>query len=151
MGWTCRRLGAVIIGVAAAAVATAPGSNADDGWVAVANSPNHEQQDWAFGPDQATAEANALAQCAVLQRADDCRVLAVSTDCVATAWDVSEPLNQIYAGSGGGPEAAIRGAVTAVDLVRGIRRWARLVSAGDKRCRGRRRREAPYLLLDMLR
>ena len=113
MGWTCRRLGAVIIGVAAAAVATAPGSNADDGWVAVANSPNHEQQDWAFGPDQATAEANALAQCAVLQRADDCRVLAVSTDCVATAWDVSEPLNRIYAGSGGGPDAAIRGAVAA--------------------------------------
>ena len=55
------------------------------GWVAVANSPNHEQQDWAFGPDQATTEANVLAQCAVLQRADDCRVLAVSTDCVATA------------------------------------------------------------------
>ena len=113
MGWTCRRLGAVIIAVTAAAVAAAPVSNADDGWVAVANSPNHEQQDWAFGPDQSTAEANALAQCAVLQRADDCRILAVSTDCVATAWDVSEPLNQIYAGSGGGPEAAIRGAVTA--------------------------------------
>jgi amino acid transporter len=50
---------------------------------------------------------------AVLQRADDCRVLAVSTDCVATAWDVSEPLNQIYAGSGGGPEAAARGAIAA--------------------------------------
>jgi hypothetical protein len=81
--------------------------------VAVANSPNHEQQDWAYGPDQFTAESNALAQCAVLQRADDCRVLAVSTDCVATAWDVSEPLNRIYAGSGGGPEAAARGAIAA--------------------------------------
>lgn len=113
MGLMCRRLGAVIVGTTVAAVATAPSSHADDGWVAVANSPNHEQQDWAFGPDQATAEANALAQCAVLQRADDCRVLVVSTDCVATAWDVSEPLNQIYAGSGGGPEAAIRGAVAA--------------------------------------
>jgi hypothetical protein len=32
----------------------------------------------------------------VLQWADDCRVLAVSTGCVATAWDVSEPLNRIY-------------------------------------------------------
>jgi hypothetical protein len=102
-----------VTAAAVAAVAMAPSSNADDGWVAVANSPNHEQQDWAFGPDQATAEANVLAQCAVLQRADDCRVLAVSTDCVATAWDVSEPLNRIYAGSGGGPEAAIRGAVAA--------------------------------------
>jgi hypothetical protein len=81
--------------------------------VAVANSPNHEQQDWAYGPDQFTAESNVLAQCAVLQRADDCRVLAVSTDCVATAWDMSEPLNQIYAGSGGGPEAAARGAIAA--------------------------------------
>ena len=113
MGRKFRRLGAVIVAVAGAAVLTAPSSNADDGWVAVANSPNHEQQDWAFGPDQVTAEANALAQCAVLQRAGDCRVLAVSTDCVATAWDVSEPLNRIYAGSGGGPEAAIRGATAA--------------------------------------
>ena len=116
MGWIFRRFGAVIVAVTAAAVvavAMAPSSNADDGWVAVANSPNHEQQDWAFGPDQVTAEANALAQCAVLQRAGDCRVLAVSTDCVATAWDVSEPLNRIYAGSGGGPEAAIRGATAA--------------------------------------
>jgi hypothetical protein len=86
---------------------------ADDGWVAVANSPNHEQQDWAYGPDAATAAANALAQCTVLQRANDCRVLAVSTDCVATAWDVSQPLNRIYAGSGGGPEAAARGAISA--------------------------------------
>ena len=40
-------------------------------------------------------------------------VLAVSTDCVATAWDMSEPLNQIYAGAGGGPEAAARGAIAA--------------------------------------
>ena len=48
-----------------------------------------------------------------VERAGDCRVLAVSTDCVATAWDVAEPLNRIYAGSGGGPEAAIRGAVAA--------------------------------------
>ena len=98
---------------AASAVVMAPSAHADDGWVAVANSPNHEQQDWAYGPDQATAEANALAQCTVLQRADDCRILAVSTDCVATAWDVAEPLNLIYAGSGGGPEAAVRGAIAA--------------------------------------
>ncbi|MDA0251926.1 MAG: DUF4189 domain-containing protein [Actinomycetota bacterium] len=113
MGWRFRKTGAVIVAATGAAVLMAPSSHADDGWVAVANSPNHEQQDWAYGPDQASAEANALAQCAVLQRADDCRVLAVSTDCVATAWDVSEPLNRIYAGSGGGPDAAVRGAIAA--------------------------------------
>ena len=105
--------GAVVIAVTGMAVLAAPSANADDGWVAVANSPIHEQQDWAYGPDPDTAAANALAQCAVLERARDCRVLAVSTDCVATAWDMSEPLNQIYAGSGGGPEAAVRGAIAA--------------------------------------
>ncbi|MGI9125745.1 MAG: hypothetical protein ACR2JM_13490, partial [Mycobacterium sp.] len=99
--------------VLATAVLKAPVACADDGWVAVANSPNHEQQDWGFGPDQISAEVNALARCAVLERATDCRILAVSTDCVATAWDVSEPLNQIYAGSGGGPEAAVAGATAA--------------------------------------
>ena len=107
------RIGVAGVAMSVAALCSAPPAVADDGWVAVANSPNHEQQDWAYGPDQFTAEANVLAQCAVLQRADDCRVLAVSTDCVATAWDVSEPLNRIYAGSGGGPEAAARGAIAA--------------------------------------
>lgn len=102
----------VMVAVTAGTLA-APVARADDGWVAVANSPDHEQQDWAFGPDAATAAASALAQCAAYQRADDCRVLAVSTDCVATAWDVSEPLNRIYAGFGGGPDAAIAGAVAA--------------------------------------
>ena len=111
--WIGHKIGSIGIAVTAAAMCSAPLAVADDGWVAVANSPNHEQQDWAYGPDQFTAEANVLAQCAVLQRADDCRVLAVSTDCVATAWDVSEPLNRIYAGSGGGPEAAARGAIAA--------------------------------------
>ena len=104
-------IGAIGLAMSAAAMLAAAPAVADDGWVAVANSPNHEQQDWAYGPDQFIAESRALAQCAVLQRADDCRVLAVSTDCVATAWDMSEPLNQIYAGSGGGPDAAARGAI----------------------------------------
>lgn len=112
MRWGQRRVG-LSAAAAVFSVLTAPHAHADDGWVAVANSPNHEQQDWAFGPDQATAAARALAQCAVLERADDCRVLAVSTDCVATAWDAAEPLNRIYAGSGGGPEAAVAGAVAA--------------------------------------
>ncbi len=111
--WNFRQIGVIGVAMTAVALGVAPSAVADDGWVAVANSPNHEQQDWAYGPDQFTAESNVLAQCAVLQRADDCRVLAVSTDCVATAWDVSEPLNRIYAGSGGGPEAAARGAIAA--------------------------------------
>ena len=113
MEWKCRPIGVIAGAVIAATVVTAPVAHADDGWVAVANSPNHEQQDWGYGPDQLTAEATALAQCAVLQRASDCRILAVSTDCVATAWDVSEPLNRIYAGSGGGPQAAALGAIAA--------------------------------------
>lgn len=110
-------LGLLRIGAAAAAacvvVVTAPSAGADTGWVAVANSPTREQQDWAYGPDRATAEYNALAQCALLQQADDCRILAASADCVATAWDAAQPLNRIYSGSGGGPEAAARGAIAA--------------------------------------
>lgn len=113
MGWNCQTISAIAATAVAAAVLTAPTAHADDGWVAVANSPNHEQQDWGYGPDQASAVANALAQCALLERAGDCRILVVSTDCVATAWDVSEPLNQLHAGSGGGPEAAARGAIAA--------------------------------------
>jgi hypothetical protein len=34
-------------------------------------------------------------------------------DSRGTVWDASEPLNRIYAGSGGGPEAAARGAIAA--------------------------------------
>lgn len=113
MGWGFRGFGGIVAAVGITMIVTAPDACADDGWVAVANSPNHEQQDWGYGPDQTTAELNALAQCAALERANDCRVLAVSTDCIATAWDVSEPLNRLYAGSGGGPEAAAQGAVAA--------------------------------------
>lgn len=113
MGWNFRNSGSVAVAVLTAALSTAPISRADGGWVAVANSPSHEQQDFGYGPDQATAERNALAQCAALERAGDCRILAVSTDCVATAWDAAQPLNRIYAGSGGGPEAAVQGAKAA--------------------------------------
>lgn len=113
MGWSFHTVGAIAAAAAVVAVPTAPRAHAQDGWVAVANSPSREQQDWAYGPDQATAAARALAQCTVLQRAGDCRVLAVSAACVATAWDASEPLNLIYAASGFGPDDAVRGAVAA--------------------------------------
>lgn len=63
----------IAVAVGAVAVLAAPSAHADDGWVAVANSPNHEQQDWGYGPDPDTAAANALAQCAQLERANDCR------------------------------------------------------------------------------
>lgn len=116
MGLSFLKFGIVAVAATGMAVLATPSAWADDGWVAVANSPNHEQLDWGYGPDQGTAAANALAQCVVLERADDCRILAVSTDCVATAWDASEPLNRIYAGSGGGPEAAARGAIAAAGL-----------------------------------
>ena len=111
VGWIHRLIGAIAFAVIAGTVLVTPRAYADDGWVAVANAPNHEQQDFGYGPDQATAESNALSQCALMQRAGDCRVLAVSTDCVATALDVNEPLNRIHAGAGGGPEAAARGAL----------------------------------------
>ena len=88
-------------------------ASADDGWVAVANSPNHESKDWGYGPDYGTAVADALAGCARNQRADDCRVLAYGTDCIGTAWDVSEPLNQLFAVSGGGPGVVRQAAMAA--------------------------------------
>ena len=55
MKWIGHKIGFIGIAVTAAAVFAAPPAVADDGWVAVANSPNHEQQDWAYGPDQFTA------------------------------------------------------------------------------------------------
>ena len=100
-------MGRQFVSVAAAvfvAFYAAPNAHADGGWIAVANSPNHESKDWGYGPDQATAESNALALCAQMERASDCRVLASSTDCIGTAWDAALPINQLHAGSGGGPE-----------------------------------------------
>ena len=110
--WGTLRIG-VVAAVMAAAVLSAPVAGADDGWVALANSPNHEQQDWGYGPDRVTAELNALTQCAQIERATDCRVLAVSTDCVASAWDDAQPINQLHAVSGGGPEVVRRAAIAA--------------------------------------
>ena len=101
------------VGTICAAVCLAPVASADDGWVAAANSPSHEQMDWAYGPDQASAETAALNQCARLQRATDCRVLASSPDCVAVAWDAAQPLNQAHAASGGGPDVVRRAAEVA--------------------------------------
>lgn len=101
------------IAVAAAAALCAPAAHADGGWVAVASSPNHEQQDWAWGIDQGAAESKALAQCAVLQRASDCVLLATGPDCIATAWDGDQPINHAHGVSGGGRDVVMQAAIAA--------------------------------------
>jgi hypothetical protein len=91
----------------------APIAVADDGWVAAANSPSHESVELVWGTDQADAESRALAQCAVLERADDCVLLASGPDCVAVAWDADQPINHAHGASGGGREVVLRAALAA--------------------------------------
>jgi hypothetical protein len=63
--------------------------------------------------DQAAAESKALQQCAELERASDCRLLASGPDCAATAWDVDQPINHAHGMSGGGPEVVVPAAMVA--------------------------------------
>lgn len=88
----------------------APAAHAAEGWVAVASSISHEQLDWAYGPTPESATARALAQCAELQRAGDCIVVASSPDCIAIAWDAGEPLNRPHGGTGSRPAVALEAA-----------------------------------------
>lgn len=109
------RLGTAVCAVGAAVGATLsgmPAAQADQIWIAVANSPNREQLEWVRGRDRAAVVLVVLEQCARLEQADDCRLLAVSTDCIATAWDVAEPLNHVWAVPGFSPEV-VRQAVMA--------------------------------------
>lgn len=99
--------------VCLAAVTVAAPASADDGWVAAANSPSHESSEMVWGFDQADAESRALAQCAVLERADDCRLLASGPDCVAIAWDGDQPINHAHGASGGGRAVVLRAAMAA--------------------------------------
>jgi hypothetical protein len=109
-----RRTSSILAGAAVvAAVFCAPVAYADTGWVAAASSPSHEQMDFGYGPTQAAAESRALAQCAQLQRADDCLLLASGPDCVAVAWDVDEPINHAHGVSGGGRDVVLRAAIAA--------------------------------------
>ena len=97
------RLAGIVAGTAlAGGILYAPPAHADGGWVAAASSPSHEQMDFAWGIDQAAAEYRALAQCAQLQRASDCLLLASGPDCVAIAWDADQPINHAHGVSGGG-------------------------------------------------
>lgn len=101
------------LALSSCAVVIAAPAAADSRWVAIASSPTHEQLDWNFGPDENTAIFRALSQCARIQKADDCVVLATSPNCVAVAWDLAEPLNRPQGGSGETPEAALAAATGA--------------------------------------
>lgn len=91
----------------------APIAHADGGWLAVASSPSHEQKDWAWGIDQAAAERRALTDCARLQRASDCVLLASGPDCIGTAWDGDQPINHAHGVSGGGRDVVLQAALAA--------------------------------------
>jgi hypothetical protein len=88
----CLMTSVIATATLAAGTLMMPTAHADDGWVAVASSPSHEQVDFGYGSDQATAESQVLAQCALLQRASDCLLLASGPDCVAVAWDGDQPI-----------------------------------------------------------
>ena len=109
-----KRLAGIVAGAAlAGGVLCAPPAYADGGWVAAASSPSHEQMDFAWGIHQAAAESRALAQCAQLQRASDCLLLASGPDCLAIAWDADQPINHAHGVSGGGREVVVRAAMAA--------------------------------------
>jgi hypothetical protein len=106
----------VLIATGAAAVVALFGAgtaHADGGWVAAASSPSHEQMDFAWGFDQPAAESRVLAQCADLQRASDCILLASGPDCLAVAWDGDQPINHAHGMSGGGREVVVQAAIAA--------------------------------------
>jgi hypothetical protein len=94
-------------------VAAAPSVHAAVGWIAVANSPGHEKLDWAGGPSKASADSIALSNCAANEHASDCRILASSPDCIAVAWDGTEPVNKAHAKSGGGRDVVVPAAIAA--------------------------------------
>lgn len=108
-------VGTVVAGIAGAAAVSSAEADASTGWIAVAKSPFVESLDWAGGPGYSRyeAEAEALRNCQQLQRALDCFVLASGANCVAVAWDISEPFNQAYGAIGDTPAIAISMAVAA--------------------------------------
>ena len=116
------------------AVIPAPSVHAAVGWIAVANSPGHEKLDWAGAPNKSAADSVALSNCAANEHASDCRILASSPDCIAVAWDGTEPVNQAHAKSGGGRDVVVPAAIAAAVLtpttfrrgVHSIRRSQRL-------------------------
>lgn len=112
---TMIRLLAVVLafGGSLATVFQCPSARAEYGWVAVAGSPSREALDWDTNVSQEAAEYMALRRCAVLQRADNCVIVASGPNCVAVAWDADEPLNHPYGAAADTPAAAITAAVAA--------------------------------------
>jgi hypothetical protein len=107
--------GTILAGTAGAATFSPAAGNASTGWIAVAKSPLVESLDWGGGAGYTRyeAEAQALRSCQQLQQASDCFLLASGPNCVAVAWDVSEPVNQAYGAIGDTPAIAISMAVAA--------------------------------------
>ncbi|MCH9643131.1 MAG: DUF4189 domain-containing protein [Actinomycetia bacterium] len=105
---------AVVSAIAAAGLAAEPAAWARpaSGWTAVAHSPSRESLDWNININQQAAEATALRQCAVLQSAENCRILASGPSCVAVAWDIGQPLNRPYGAAADTPAAALQSAIS---------------------------------------
>jgi hypothetical protein len=104
---------AASVGAALMSLFSAPSAHATAKWVATANSPSHEQIEFAWGMDEADAESRVMAQCAQVERADDCQLRASGPDCVGIAWDGDQPINHVHAVSGGGRDVVIQGAIAA--------------------------------------
>lgn len=109
---------AVVSAIAAAGLAAGPttgpaaSARTASGWTAVAYSPSRESLDWNTNITQQAAEASALRQCAVLQNANNCRILASGPNCVAVAWDIGQPLNRPYGAAADTPAAALQSAIS---------------------------------------
>lgn len=103
----------VAVGASVVSAVQCPSAQAEYGWVAVAGSPSRESLDWDINVSQDSAEYLALRRCSVLQRADNCVIVASGPNCVAVAWDVDEPLNHPYGAAADTPADAITAAVAA--------------------------------------
>lgn len=98
---------------AIALVTVPPAAHAELGWLAVASSPSRAALDWYTGASRQSTESGALQQCAALQNADDCRILASGPNCVAVVWDAHQPLNRPHAVAADTSAAALTAAVAA--------------------------------------
>ena len=103
---------AVVISQAALAIEPAASAHATDNWIAVANSPSREALDWNNNVNRQAAETMALRLCAVLQKANNCRILTSGPNCVV-AWNADQPLNRPYAAAADTPATALNAAITA--------------------------------------
>jgi hypothetical protein len=66
--------------------------------------------DWRIGGNPEAAISGVLAQCASLEQANDCQLLAVGP-CVAVAWDGDQPINHAHGAAADTRDAALAEAV----------------------------------------